>query len=297
MMSTELNTLDTFCYIQEQTSFNEDYANNFGYTVHDRGNRFFLIFDAVLQSFGVKNRNRREYDAANVMDRIEHDDQIQSMLRQNSWIGEIDHPAPEFKDQELTVQRIANPDPKKSSHFIRRPHLNGNLLEATIQTDSSNENGMNMAIKIVDGKIIPCFSARVLGSLQNRGGRPVVWVRKLVCYDWVLYPSHPEAMAKINQPLMESVSDSERAIAEEAAKYANATVIFFPELARMAANSSRETEFLCESFGLSLDDVVGVTGTGNSVVIQENSNVYIQPITDKHIRQMTQSTIKDWLNR
>lgn len=290
--------LDTLCYIQEQTSFTEDYTENFGYTVYDKGNRFYLIFEGVLQSFGVKNRNRREYDAANIMDRIEHDDYIQSMLKQNSWIGEIDHPAPEFEDQKLTMQRIANPDMKKSSHFIRKPRLNGNLLEATIQTDSSNQYGMNMAIKIVDGKIIPCFSARVLGSLQNRNGRPIVYVRKLVCYDWVLYPSHPEAMAKINQPLLESASDEEvRRAVKEAEKYANATIIFFPELARMAASSSRETEYLCESFGLSMDDVVGVTDTGNSVVIQENSNIYVQPLTDKHIRTMTQNTVRDWLNR
>ena len=172
--------LDTLCFIQEQTSFNEDYAGNFGYEVHDKGDRFYLIFNAVLQSFGVKNRNKREYEAANIMDRIEHDDYIQSMLRQNSWMGEIDHPAPTIQGEELTMQRIANPDMSRTSHYIRNPRLNGNLLEATIQTDSSNKHGMNMAIKIVDGKIIPCFSARVLGSLQNKGGRPVVLDRKSV---------------------------------------------------------------------------------------------------------------------
>ena len=280
--------LDTLCFIQEQTSFNEDYAGNFGYEVHDKGNRFYLTFDAVLQSFGVRNRNKREYDAANIMDRIEHDDYIQSMLRQNSWMGEIDHPAPNIQGEELTMQRIANPDMSRTSHYIRNPRLNANLLEATIQTDSSNEYGMNMAIKIVDGKIIPCFSARVLGSLQNKGGRPVVFVRKLITYDWVLYPSHPEAMAKITQPLQESV--------DEVQKYTGATVIFFPELAKMAVAASKEPAWLYESFGLTEDDLVGVTETGNSVVMQEGPNVYIQPINDKTVRQKTKSLITDWLN-
>ena len=32
--------------------------------------------------------------------------------------------------------------------------MEGNLLLGTIQTDSSTDAGMNMAIKIVDGKII-----------------------------------------------------------------------------------------------------------------------------------------------
>lgn len=280
--------LEALCYIHEQTSFEDDYGGSFGFDVVDKGNRFFVTFDAVLQSFGVRNRNGREYDAQNIMERINTDDYIQSMLRQNSWMGEIDHPAPQVEGEKLTMQRIANPDMTRTSHYIRKPHLNRNLLRARIQTDSSNEHGMNMAIKIVDGKIIPCFSARVLGALRNIGRRPVVYVNKLVTYDWVLYPSHPEALADIKQPMMESV--------DEAAKYFNTVIIPFKELAQMAANSSKETEWLCESFGLTINDVIGVTSSGNSIVITENANTYIQPISDKFIRQRTQNTLKDWLN-
>lgn len=285
------NDLNALCYIQEQTSFMEDYQTEFGYQMHDRGNRFYLTFEAVLQSFGVKNRNRREYDASNIMDRIEHDDYIQDQLRKNSWLGEIDHPAPHKQGVELTVQRIGNPDMEHSSHYIRRPRLEGNLLVAPIQTDSSNEAGMNMAIKIVDGKITPCFSARVLGELQNRNGRPVVFVKKLITYDWVLYPSHREAEARMKQPLMESANIG---LTEQVD---NCTVIFLPALAQMAAASSKETEWLCESFGLTMDDIIGVTSTGNSVVIQEGANRYIQPLTDKVVRARTQSLVRDWINR
>ena len=283
-MSKDLSTL---CYIREQTSYPEDYANNFGYQVHDKGSRFYLVFEAILQSFGVMNRNRRMYEAGNIMDKIQNDEYIQSMLKQNSWMGEIDHPTPTLSGQELSMTRIANPDPKFTSHFIRSPRLNGNLLEATIQTDSSNEHGMNMAIKIVDGKIIPAFSARVLGELRNMGGRPVVNVRKLICYDWVLYPSHSDALAKINQPMIESVEDIQRA--------SRSQILFLKELAQLAADN-KETEWLCESFGLTIDDVVGLTSTGNSVVIQEGQNTYIQPISDKNIRAKTVKGINDWLN-
>lgn len=281
--------LNTFCYISEQTSYPEDYSGNFGYKVHDKGNRFYLTFDAVLQSFDVMNRNRRMYEAANIMDRINNDDYIQSMLRQNSWLGEIDHPAASKEGETLSINRISNPDMKNTSHYIRKPRLNGNLLEATIQTDSATEAGMNMAIKIVDGKIIPCFSARVLGALTNKGGKPVVNVRKLITYDWVLYPSHKEAEAKITQPIQESVN--------EAAKFVNTKVIFLPELAKMASINSKEVNWLCESFGLSMDDIVGVTNTGNSVVITEGENVYIQPINDKTIRAKTKKALTDWINQ
>lgn len=282
--------LNTLCYISEQTSFPEDYKQNFGYKIHDMGSRFYLIFDAVLQSFDIMNRNGRMYDANNIMTLINTDEYIQSMLRQNSWMGEIDHPAAVNQGESLTINRISNPDLKLTSHYIRKPRLNNNLLEATIQTDSSNKHGMNMAIKIVDGKIIPCFSARVLGSLQNRGGKPVVNVRKLITYDWVLYPSHKEAEAKITQPIQESVID-------EAALFANTKIIYLPELARMAAANSKEVNWLCESFDLSMDDIIGVTATGNSVVLTENQNVYIQPISDKAIRNKTKKAITDWINK
>lgn len=284
---------NSYCYIQEQTSTPEDYDGGFGYKVFDKGNRFYLTFPAILQSFDVKNRNGRYYDQDNIWNLIQTDNYIQSMLKQNSWCGEIDHPTPEKIGEELTVERIANPCLRLTSHFIRSPKMNGNLLEANIQTDSSNENGMNMAIKIVDGKIIPCFSARVFGALKNRGGRPTVYVRKLITYDWVLFPSHEEAKAKITQPIMESVKSAVR----NAVDAMGGKIIFLKELAQMAANNSKETEWLCESFNLTIDDVVGITNTGNSVVITEGSNVYVQPIRDKHVRSKVQNNVREWLNQ
>ena len=286
MPATAINP-NAFCYIREQCSYPEDNVN-FGYTTHKVDGRFYLKFPAVLQSFGIKNRNNRFYDANNVWQCIVESEYIQSMLRQNSWLGEYDHPAETLAGTKLTVQRIANPDPKHSSHYIRSPRLEGNLLKGNIQTDSATEEGMNLAIKMVDGKIIPAFSARVLGELQNRNGNPTVWVKRLVTYDAVLYPSHREALGNISQSvLMESVNAVEQAT--------GVTIIFLTELAQMAANASKETEWLCESFGLGINDIVGLTGTGNSVVISEGANMYVQPLTDKRIRNRTQEGLRDFL--
>ena len=277
-----------FAYIQEQSSFAEDYDGNFGYEVHDRGNRFFLTFNAILQSFGVRNRNRRKYMAENVMNCIHTDPYIQDQLRLNKWMGEMDHPTPTRVGEELTVNRICTPDMERTTHYIRSPRLEGNLLKAHIQTDSSNKHGMNMAIKIVDGKIVPGFSARVMGEMRNMNGEPTVFVKKLITYDFVGFQSHPEALAEINQPLQESVAKN--VIQNEL----HDRVIFLDELAKMVANNNEETQLLCEAFDLSIDDVVGITENG-SVVIQENQNVYVQPITDKRIRAKTTSMLTDWL--
>jgi len=277
--------INALCWINEQTADPSDQVN-FGYTVCRNDNRFYLKFPATLQSFGIRNRNQRYYEAANIWDCIQSSDYIQDMLRRNSWLGELDHPAEEIMGQKLTVQRIGNPDPKHTSHYIRKPHLEGNLLKANIQTDSGTEEGRNLAIKIVDGKIIPGFSARVLGELQNRNGNPTVFVRKLITYDAVLYPSHPTALGEIHQPLAEAT--------EEVQQYTG-KIIYFQELAQMAANSSKETEWLCESFGLNIDDVIGLANQGQAVVIQEKQNLYAQPITDKIIRQRTVKSLRNFL--
>jgi hypothetical protein len=283
-----MNDINSLCYINEQTSYPEDYNGKFGYTCHDKGNRFYLIFEAILQSFGVMNRNMRMYLAENIWDKIQNDMYIQTMLKQNSWVGEADHPNPITEGEKLSMSRISNPDPKQSSHYIRKPRLNGNYLEATIQTDSSNENGMNMAIKIVDGKIIPAFSARVLGALDRTARQPTVMVKKLITYDWVLFPSHADALAKIDQPIQESVEAIEGATSTK--------FIPFKELAQMAANDSKETAWLCESFGLSMDSVIGIMSDG-STVVQDHKNLYVQPLSNKIIKKKTLSILNEWMNQ
>lgn len=279
------SSLDTLCYIQEQSSFEDDYDGKFGYEVHDRGSRFYVTFPAILQSFGHANRNGREYDFDNIVRCIETDEYINTMLKNNSWMGELDHPDAEKTGEDLTVKRIANVDMRKSSHYIRSPKGSPDrkFITANIQTDSSNEDGMNLAIKVVDGHIVPCFSARVLGS--KAPGTNKIFVRKLVTYDAVLFPSHKEAEAQIHQPLMESV--------DEASRMMGVKIVYFPELARMAAGNSDETKMLCEAFELTEQDIIGVTGTGNSVVLNENGNTYVQPISSSIIRKRTKSALMD----
>lgn len=278
--------LSSLCYVAEQTSFKEDYKD-FGYELHDKGNRFYIVFEGILQSFNVLNRNGRMYDADNIMTCIQNDPYIIAMLAQNSWMGELEHPTAIYENQNLSLARLAAVFPANTSHFIRKPRLEGNLLKATIQTDSSNQNGMNMAIKIVDGKVIPGFSARVLGELKTKNGKPFVEVKKLITYDYVLFPSHKEALGIVNKPFAESVKTVEKAM--------NGSIIFFEELAKDVAKNSEDAQILCESFGLSNDDIIGLTSTGNSVVLKENKNIYVCPITNEMARKKTRSYLSDWL--
>ena len=285
-----MDNLETLCYLQEQTSYQEDYKD-FGYEVFDKGDRFYVVFDAILQSFGDLNRNGREYDADNIWSCIINDEFVQHCLTTNQWIGECDHPSAKKQGEELTLSRISNPDMDHDSHFIRKPRLTPDkkLLRATVQTDSGTYEGMNMAKKIVDSKIIPCFSARVLGALQKKMGRPVVHVKKLITYDWVLFPSHQRALAEIRQPIVESASSIGNMI--------NSKIIYLKELAKLAFNNDKEVQWLCESFDITENDLLGVTESGNSVVLTESGNVYIQPISDKNIRNKTRNMVQDRINK
>lgn len=281
-------SLPSLCYIAEQTSFTEDYQDKFGYHMVEEKDRFYIIFEAILQSFGVLNRNGRMYDAMNIMECIKTDPYIITMLENNCWMGELEHPTAIYENQNLSITRLATVMPANSSHYIRQPRLEGNLLKATIQTDSSNPSGMNLAKKIVDGKIIPGFSARVLGELKTRGGQPLVDVKKLITYDYVLFPSHKEALGNVNRSYNESgVNYLQKAI--------NGDIIFFDELAKGVAKDSEGAQILCESFGLTNDDIIGVTSTGNSVVLKEKDNIYISPITNEIARKKTKHCLNDWL--
>lgn len=289
-----MNDLKTLCYISEQTSYPEDHRGSFGYKFHPSKtgdkSRFFVTFDSPLHSFGVLNRNKRMYLEKNIMDKICTDPYITEQLRNNSWGGELDHPSAIIDGQDLSANRIGNPDPSHTSHFIRRPCCRGNILWGSIQTDSGTEEGRNLASKIVDGKLIPAFSARSMGELVNMNGNPVVMVKRLITYDEVFYPSHIEARATgVNEEnyVCEAVESFEN--------YAGGKVIFFTDLAKMAANNSKETEWLCESFDLTIDSIVGLT-EDSSIVISENKNIYVQPISDKNIRKKVSKELKDWLN-
>lgn len=286
-----LEDLQTLCYIQEQVSSSEDYKGNFGYEIHksESGEGFYLTFKAVLQSFNKMNRNRRYYDLNNIMECINTDPYIQDQLKRNHWQGEIDHPASEYNNMQLTQQRIATPNLEKTSHYIHSPRAEGNLLVANIQTDNGTEAGRNMAIKIVDGKIVPGFSARVFGKLENRMCKPTVMVKRLITYDWVGFPSHDDALGDIKQPLLESAKFTKDMMDTYSGK-----LIQFDELAQMVMEDSKEASFICESFNLTKEDILGVKD--NSVYIKENKNLYVAPITDRTIRNKTNHMIQDWLN-
>ena len=81
---------------------------------------------------------------------------------------------------------------------------------------AGTDAGMNSAKKMVQG-FIPEFSCRAIASMMIKNGKPTVNVRKIITYDWVLFPSHREAgqntsaptkfVSKVANVVTESVND------------------------------------------------------------------------------------------
>lgn len=177
-----------YVFLAEQTS--PDYQIKNVNPVEDKG-LFYVIFDAVLHSFDVINRNRRIYTAKNVWECILAE-KIQSFLSHDSWFGEADHPYEEYANTKLSATRMQTIEMGRISHKITKPNIKGNLLFARIETDSGSKFGVMMAKRILQG-MIPCFSCRSIAFLTKQNGKPIVVVKKIITYDWVLYPSHKEA--------------------------------------------------------------------------------------------------------
>lgn len=260
-----------FMFVCEQVTPGNNEVRNM--SVHDENSIFYVEFDAVLQSFDILNRNHRYYDGQNVIDCIYKDPKIVDQLNNNCWFGEMDHPFAKKKGEELTPQRLSNPDPGNTSHKIMKPKLEGNLLKAHIQTDAGTDAGMNMAKKIIQG-MDAAFSARSIAELTNRGGKPYVIMKKLITYDWVLYPSHLEAhmttdaIGKVKSAMVvESTGiDYNKPYSVES------VCIPLKEILSHVSSQSVNTQMIMESFELTPDNIVGCDASRRHFIIKDENN-------------------------
>ena len=77
------NTPMGFMYISEAVS-SSGIVNNI--KTNRTADLFYITFDTNLQDFDVENRNRRYYDANNIMECI-RGEKIQSLLKTGGWFG------------------------------------------------------------------------------------------------------------------------------------------------------------------------------------------------------------------
>ena len=265
-----------YVYLAEQTTEDVSYVGDV--RVYDKNGIFFVDFDSVLQSFGVMNRNNRYYLAENVWKAIQTP-KIQDLISHNSWFGEMNHPTQETINAKLTPERIRDVWPGNRSHKIMRPHIEGNLLKAHIQTASGTDAGVGFAKEIIQG-MVPRFSCRSIARLENMNGKPTVVIRVLITYDWVFYPSHAEAeMIGTVKPVLES-----GAICESGESHpitAGDVMIPLREILDLVGNQDENIGMIMESFDLDLTDIVGFSADYSKAIVQNHTNTIYAKINPK----------------
>ena len=256
--STYTPTYETACFIQETWQDAEVDPRGFKLKRNSIG-KPFIIFPATLQTFDVRNRNGRRYSADNVMSCINNDERIRCLEMDNLWRGELNHPNPDIKGEQLSDTRMAIPEPTRCSHFINKHRLEGNRLRAEITTDSGTDCGVQVAVETVDHHVRPHFSVRVFGGMIPNAGpnEANIRVTKFITADWVDYPSHQGADGDVKSIITEC-----------------SNVIFLREMAKYACEQSEELKAVCEAFQFSKDEIYGIND-GSIIIEQPESTVRI----------------------
>ena len=256
-----------YVYIAEETSGNNFVRNM---SVHDDHELFYIEFDTCLQDFDSVNRNNRIYRLENVRNCLNNDPKIQSLLKDNAWFGEMDHPTSKYVGIRLSPERIMNADMSNTSHKIMRPRFSSNELHATIQTDSGTKAGKNMANKIIQG-MIPAFSSRGIAKARKISPTQAeVTLRRLITYDWVLFPSHERAHWD-NNPVFKTVKTDTEVVTESSTTSYD-TIVPLNDILKYTAEHDDNVKIMMESFEMDNNNLVGFTPKKKQLIMQDDRN-------------------------
>lgn len=271
-------------YLSEQTSPSDASVKNLN--IFDKIGSTYATFEACLHSFDVLNRNRRMYDGGNVWECIEKSDRIQDGLRKHCWGGECDHPGQDFENAKLTAERVQKILMPNISHLIIKPEMKGDRLVSIIETYSGTDVGMGMCRAMAQG-LIPSFSCRSIATMKYKDGKPYVFVRKIVTYDWVLYPSHKEAeetgTAEFKQGaqkfILESANSDKNEFELPFSEYSKDIYIPMAEMAdfdEFIKEYDENTHAIMESGMYDDAKVVGADPNTSNIILESGSNtIYV----------------------
>lgn len=156
-----------------------------------------IIIEAVLQTADTFNRNGRKYPIA-VLKKALEAPHIKELMAKKSWVGEAGHPMGADTSRQVTI------DPDRMSHRILSVRWEGNKLIGVIES-LNTKNGIDFKNLILQGMEV-AFSLRALGAADTTPQGAIVRdPMRMVCYDWVILPSHKEAyQTKVMNGLSES---------------------------------------------------------------------------------------------
>lgn len=167
----------------------------------------YLKFDTVLQSFEVKNRNKRIYSGDAVMESLAAP-HVQELIKKGSFVSEYGHPLSK------EMSRVTQIDPARVCGRVNSYYRSGNLLKGEFETFDDGAMGTMLTRRILQG-MEPAHSLRAVAKLStNRNGDAIMNTRAhVIAYDTVILPSHVEAyrddskdISIIQQPIVATES-------------------------------------------------------------------------------------------
>lgn len=142
-----------------------------------------VIGEGRLQRGNKKNRNGRLYDTKDLAEQIVCPRSME--LLKTGWGMENGHPMSKDLIRQQTI------DPNNVVSYLLKIWMDGDFV-------MGNFRGSNLAIgEAFDQDLregfCPAWSLRALGTVENTPRGAQVKGLKIICYDRVYYPSHPEA--------------------------------------------------------------------------------------------------------
>lgn len=170
----------------------------------------YLRFSATLQDFRGYNRNRRLW-TAQIIKAMSEAKEVKELISRGSFVGEQGHPVP--STGKVTVERILNIDPNRTSHRIVKLYWpKPDELHGIVETldEGPGTPGVKMMRNILQG-IQPAFSLRSLVPQRKNadGSIDVLGPGRMICYDRVYLPSHEGAYMDVDVPVKNIVTKPE----------------------------------------------------------------------------------------
>lgn len=235
----------------------------------------YLKFDTVLQSFEVKNRNKRIYSGDAVMESLAAP-HVQELIKKGSFVSEYGHPLSK------EMSRVTQIDPARVCGRVNSYYRSGNLLKGEFETFDDCAMGTMLTRRILQG-MEPAHSLRAVAKLStNRNGDSIMNTRAhVIAYDTVILPSHVEAyrddskdISVIQQPI----------VATEATEFENQEDYAF------CVNESMLTDFVTEeSHNVKLikniceviPETIKLTPDLKHIILKEGTDTYYVNTEDK----------------
>ena len=124
-----------------------------------------------------------------------------------------------------------------------------------------------------------------------KNNKPVVNVRKIITYDWVLYQSHREADQITSEPTT-FVNKTVNTVNTVTENTSEDVAIPLKEILQSVGHTDANAQLIMESFDLTYDDIVGFTPDHKNVIIRDNNNMIycnIDPTTRNKVNDFFRS--------